>query len=268
MTLGHICLTALPLEETGFLSSLVDRIPEIMTIENSSTAAPRPQLSIEIYSDLICPWCYIGRRRLQQSLDEMGGETETVLHWQPFQLNPTMPVEGMDRKTYRSRKFGSWSRSQAMDEEVAAVGRSLGLEFNFDRVLKTPNTLLGHRLLWWAAKEGRQDALCDALFRAYFGHGLDLGDPVVLAKSVEEVDLLPSAATAFLESTAGTAEVEKKENEGRSQGISGVPFFVINGTAQISGAQPPSVFTNVFKQLMPVLKYSKANGEHLNSATN
>ena len=106
-------------------------------------------LRIEIYSDLICPWCYIGRHRLQAALATLDEEVKADIRWRPFQLNPDMPKTGLDRRAYRSAKFGSWERSQEMDRHVAAIGKSLGLEFNYDRVLVTPNTLAGHRLLWW-----------------------------------------------------------------------------------------------------------------------
>ena len=122
-------------------------------------------LNIEIFSDLICPWCYIGRRRLEAGLKILGANELPNIIWRPFELNPDMPKAGLDRKAYRSAKFGSWERSQAMDREVAEIGRTLGLEFNYDRVLITPNTRAGHRLLWWARDKGLQDALADALFR-------------------------------------------------------------------------------------------------------
>ena len=128
---------------------------------------PVRTVRIEIYSDLICPWCYIGQHRLHDGLKLLGDGFRSDITWRPFQLNPDMPKEGMDRKTYRTLKFGSWQRSQALDSEIADTGESLGLEFNYDRVRITPNTLAGHRLLWWARAQGRQDALARALFHAY-----------------------------------------------------------------------------------------------------
>jgi predicted DsbA family dithiol-disulfide isomerase len=122
------------------------------------------KLKIEIYSDLICPWCYIGKRRMQAGLKLFGSDFATEIIWRPFQLNPEMPSEGMDRKTYRSRKFGSWERSQAMDDNVASIGRSIGIGFHYDRVLVTPNTMAGHRMLWWAEQRKRQHHLAEALF--------------------------------------------------------------------------------------------------------
>jgi len=111
-------------------------------------------MKIEIYSDLICPWCYIGKRRMQAGLKLLGKEFAPKIVWRPFQLNPDMPIEGMNRKNYRTKKFGSWERSIAMDAEVAATGKSLGIEFNYNKVLMTPNTLAGHRLAGARARTG------------------------------------------------------------------------------------------------------------------
>src|ERR1700740_1080258 len=125
-------------------------------------------MKIEIYSDLICPWCYIGKRRMQSGLRLLGKEFAPKIVWRPFQLNPDMPIEGMTRKKYRMKKFGSGDRSMAMYAEVAAIGKGLGIEFNYAKVLMTPNTLAGHRLLWWADQTNHQDHLSEALFKGYF----------------------------------------------------------------------------------------------------
>jgi predicted DsbA family dithiol-disulfide isomerase len=130
---------------------------------------------IEIYSDIICPWCYIGKRRMEAGLKLLDQEFNHTIVWRPFQLNPDMPLEGITRKIYRSRKFGSWERSVAMDTELAATGKSLGIDFNYDKVLMTPNTFAAHRLLWWAEQRNVQDPLVEALFSAYFVEGRDVG---------------------------------------------------------------------------------------------
>ena len=159
-------------------------------------------LNIEIFSDLICPWCYIGRRRLEAGLKILGANELPKIILHPFELNPDMPKAGLDRKAYRSAKFGSWERSQAMDREVAEIGRTLGLEFNYDRVLITPNTRAGHRLLWWARDKGLQDALADALFRAYFTEGRDIGKNEVLTQIADEAGLSATDFSRFVESDA------------------------------------------------------------------
>jgi len=208
------------------------------------------KLKIEIYSDLICPWCYIGKRRMQAGLKLFGSEFSPEIIWRPFQLNPGMPSEGMDRKTYRSRKFGSWERSQAMDNNVASIGRSLGIEFHYDRVLVTPNTMAGHRMLWWAEQRKRQHHLAEALFHAYFTEGRDIGRHDVLAKVASEVGLPEDEARAFLDGDGGRKEVALEEMAGRSLGLDGVPFFVVNGRPAFSGAQNPQTFVEAFRYVL------------------
>lgn len=207
-------------------------------------------LEIEIYSDLVCPWCYIGRRRLQSALDALDKTTPVKIRWRPFQLNPDIPTAGLSRKAYRCAKFGSWEHSQQMDRQVAEVGRSLGLEFNYDRVLVTPNTLAGHRLLWRAEQEGHQDLLADRLFHAYFSEGQDIGDRDVLARIGEEIGLPYEETRHFLASDAGCDEVLAEEAAVRERGLNGVPFFLFNGAPATSGAQPPEAFAAVFKEIL------------------
>jgi predicted DsbA family dithiol-disulfide isomerase len=208
------------------------------------------KLKIEIYSDLICPWCYIGKRRMQAGLKLFGSDFATEIIWRPFQLNPEMPSEGMDRKTYRSRKFGSWERSQAMDDNVASIGRSIGIGFHYDRVLVTPNTMAGHRMLWWAKQRKRQHHLAEALFHAYFTEGRDIGRHDVLAEVASEVGLPKDEAHAFLDGDGGRKEVALEEMAGRSLGLDGVPFFVVNGRPAFSGAQNPQTFVEAFRYVL------------------
>ena len=211
---------------------------------------PVKTVRIEIYSDLICPWCYIGQHRLHEGLKLLGDGFRSDIIWRPFQLNPDMPKEGMDRKTYRTLKFGSWQRSQALDSEIADTGESLGLEFNYDRVRITPNTLAGHRLLWWARAQGRQDALARALFYAYFTEGKDIGQTEVLAETAAIVGLDQLEAVTFLKSEEGCQEVAHEEASVRRSGLNGVPFFIINGTPAFSGAQKPQTFLEAFRYAM------------------
>jgi predicted DsbA family dithiol-disulfide isomerase len=207
-------------------------------------------LNIEIYSDLICPWCYIGKRRMEAGLKLLGKEFMPKIVWRPFQLNPDMPVAGMNRKAYRTKKFGSWDRSVAMDAEVTAIGQSLGIEFNYDKVLMTPNTMSGHRLLWWAEQRDQQNALAEALFRAYFTEGRDVGRHDVLAEIASEAGLPKAEAGAFLDSVAGTKEVSEEVNKGLELGLEGVPFFVVNGAPAVAGAQDAQAFLQVFQHAL------------------
>jgi predicted DsbA family dithiol-disulfide isomerase len=203
--------------------------------------------TIEIYSDLICPWCYIGKRKMENALAQVKSEVDAEVIWKAFELNPDMPVEGMNRKVYRSRKFGSWERSRAMDDQVALAGQEVGVEFNYDRVVVTPNTFLGHRLLWWAHREGAQNDLSESLFKAYFTDGRDIGTQEVLVQIVEEAGLSGRAAQAFLEGSEGTREVKQEEESALRMGVNGVPFFIINGVPCFSGAQRPEDFIDAIR---------------------
>jgi predicted DsbA family dithiol-disulfide isomerase len=207
-------------------------------------------MKIEIYSDIICPWCFIGKRRMEAGLKLLGQEINPRIVWRPFQLNPDMPLEGMNRQIYRTRKFGSWERSVPMDAELAATGKSLGIDFNYDKVLMTPNTFAAHRLFWWAEQRNHQDPLVEALFSAYFAEGRDVGRHDVLAEIASEVGLPPAEARAFLDSDAGQNEVREEELKGLKLGLQGVPFFVLNGVPAFSGAQMPHVFLEVFQQAL------------------
>ncbi len=141
---------------------------------------PKIILNLEVYSDAICPWCYIGKRRLEKAQRILGERYELRVIWRPFELNPSMPREGMDRKAYRSAKFGSWAKSQALDAEVAKEGASEGLTFAHAKIERTPNTFDSHRLVWLAGTQGKQDTVVEAIFRAYFVQGKDIGDRSVL----------------------------------------------------------------------------------------
>jgi predicted DsbA family dithiol-disulfide isomerase len=137
------------------------------------------QLKIEVISDSICPWCYVGKRRLERALALLGNPLIEV-EWKPFQLNPTMPREGMNRRDYRTRKFGSWEHSRALDAQVRAAGAEVGILFAHNKIERTPNTLASHQLIWLAGHNGRQDAVVESIFRAYFCEGRDIGEPAVL----------------------------------------------------------------------------------------
>src|SRR6185436_19733919 len=142
-------------------------------------------LSITVYSDVICPWCYVGTRRLEAALGGAGMPASLRLSWRPFELNPDMPAEGVERKAYRVRKFGE-ARSAELDRNMAQTGRELGIEFAFDRMRRTPNTRLAHRLIWEAGRQDWQDALVERLFHGYFEEALDIGAPEILRRLAAE----------------------------------------------------------------------------------
>src|SRR6056297_2324918 len=137
-------------------------------------------LAVDVISDVICPWCYIGKRRLEKAIASVDGQHDVQVHWHPFQLNPTMPKEGISRKEYRTRESGSWERSLELDAKVIAVGESEGIYFAFDKTERTPNTVDAHRLIWLAGEHDRQDAVVEGLFRAYFTEGRDIGNQQTL----------------------------------------------------------------------------------------
>ncbi|HXI37827.1 MAG TPA: DsbA family oxidoreductase, partial [Burkholderiales bacterium] len=155
-------------------------------------------LTIEVASDVICPWCYIGKKRLEKALALLDGEVKPEIRWLPFQLNPGMPEEGMARADYRKAKFGSIERGRELDARVAAEGRAEGIEFAFERMQRTPNTTAAHRLIQLAQDQGRGSAVVDALFTAYFEQARDIGDPEVLAEIARRcgVSDWPAAADA------------------------------------------------------------------------
>jgi predicted DsbA family dithiol-disulfide isomerase len=189
-------------------------------------------LTIDVISDVICPCCLIGKRRLQRAL----GDRPAVVRWHPFQLNPDMPREGIDRKSYRIGKFGSWERSQELDARVAAAGEDVGVAFHFGRQSRTPNTLDSHRLIWLAGERGVQDAAVEALFLAYFTDGRDLSDRVTLAEIAAGAGLDGAEADELLSGDKRLDVVQSGEERARRLGVSGVPVFVINGRVALSGA--------------------------------
>jgi len=204
-------------------------------------------INITITADFICPWCLIGEQRLARAIEKLPAGADVQRHWQPFELNPGMPPEGISRKTYRTMKFGSWERSLMLDQHSVMAAREDGVVFNYDAIEKTPNTFRAHRLMRLAARHGHADALAGALFRAYFQQGRDIGDPAVLADIASEVGLERTAAAAFLASDEEAEPVRNAEQAMMRRGIEGVPAFDIDGEA-IYGAQPAASFVDVLQR--------------------
>ncbi|KWF66106.1 disulfide bond formation protein DsbA [Burkholderia multivorans] len=198
-------------------------------------------IEVTMIYDLICPWCWIAEHRLAQAIDAVGLTGNVNVRFVPFELNPSMPAGGMDRKAYRSAKFGSWARSQALDAHVAEAGRAAGLVFDHARIARTPNTRLAHRLVWFAQQRGSAVALVDALFAAYFRDGRDIGDTDVLVEIATGAGLPGDTARAFLASDAGLDAVVAVEAHALGEGVASVPSTRI-GQSVVSGAQPAAVF--------------------------
>jgi predicted DsbA family dithiol-disulfide isomerase len=201
-----------------------------------------------VVSDVICPWCFIGKRRLETALRELQEAEEVSVFWHPFQLNPAMPAQGMDRKEYCERKFGSWVRCQEMFAQISEVGKTVGIEFRFDKQPTIPNTFDAHRMIWFAGQEGSQDPLVEALFRAYFCEGVNLSRPADLLQVGEEAGLERKRLERLLRSDEGAREVLAEEREFKSLGITGVPLFIIQERVALSGAQPPETILQAFEQ--------------------
>jgi predicted DsbA family dithiol-disulfide isomerase len=190
--------------------------------------------NVIVTSDFICPWCYLGKARLFKAIASLGGVGVDV-SWRPYELNPEMPPEGMDRKTYRSRKFG-WERSLQMDAQLTELGRQDGISFNFEKIKVTPNTRMAHRLTLFALRHGKETPYAMAAFEAYFTDGRDIGRRDVLLGLMDKVSLDKEEAAAFLDSSDGLQEVIDAEREAMVRGIRGVPHFDI-GALSVSGAQ-------------------------------
>jgi len=205
-------------------------------------------IAVDVISDVVCPWCWIGKRRLEKAIATLGQPVK--VRWLPFQLNPSMPKEGISRREYRIKKFGSWERSLELDAQVAAAGKQEGIEFAFDKMERTPNTLDAHRLIWLADKQGVQDAVVEALFRAYFTDGRDISQRQTLLDVVAEAGLDRERAEAVLTSGDGQEALLEADELGRRLLVDGVPFFIINGKVTLSGAQQPDTFLEAFRKAM------------------
>jgi len=201
-------------------------------------------LTIEVASDVICPWCYIGKRRLEKALALLDGEVRAELQWLPFQLNPQMPAEGMARAEYRRAKFGSAERGRELDARVGAEGRGEGIEFAFERMQRTPNTVAAHRLIDLAQAQGRAGPVVDRLFRAYFEEALDIGDAKLL-------DLIAAEnGVAGWPAQADAARVAALEEAVRGLGISAVPTFIFGRKFGVSGAHPPEALAQAIREAL------------------
>ena len=210
---------------------------------------------IDIISDVICPWCYIGKRHLERALDILEkSKLRFTVAWHPFQLNPEMPTEGVDRQQYRLAKFGSAERSKQMDERITGVAAGVGIDFHLEKLTRTPNTVKAHRVIRFAGQKGVQDGVVEALFEGYFCNGADIGDDKVLAKLGEEGGLDRDEVETLLSSEAGLKEVAAADRMARNAGIQGVPSFALQGHVLFSGAVPAEEMAQNFRRAWEILK--------------
>ena len=198
-------------------------------------------LTIAITSDFICPWCLVAETRLNQAIEQLHSPVEIQRIWYPFELNPEMPEAGMDRKTYRSQKFGSWEYSQALDAKTVQATQADGIAFRYDLMTITPNTLKAHRLTWFAGQQDKATAMAERILKAYFTEGKNIAEVETLANLAAEVGIDAEAAKAFLLSDAGMKEVQELKRQALTQGVRGVPHIRI-GQEVLSGAQSLDVF--------------------------
>ena len=207
-------------------------------------------LNIEIVSDVVCPWCFIGKRRMEKALKLISNQSEVRVTWKPFELNPSIPKEGVDRKEYLEAKFGGSDELQSIHDNVQQAAESVGLHFEFDRMERMPNTRDANRLIWFAGKERLQDQIVEGLFRAVFLEGQFVGDYAVLGKIGTSAGLDKSKVNRFLDSDQGKDEVQGEIKQALRRGVQGVPNFLINSHYVIQGAQPPDVMAQFLKQAL------------------
>ena len=209
---------------------------------------------LDVYSDVICPWCYIGKRHMQVALGQLAADGHAFqVGWRPFQLNPDMPPEGVPRNEYRLAKFGSLERSRELDDQVGSAAAAAGLQIRFDRMQRTPNTLDAHRLIQFAAEHRRQDEIVDGLFAAYFVEGRDIGDRTTLTDIAAGAGLDAATVAAFLDTDRLAAEIQAEDAAVRQAGLTGVPTFVLERHVLFSGAVPPDAFAEALLKAQRVI---------------
>ncbi len=209
----------------------------------------RPKIKIDVVSDVVCPWCYIGKRRLEKAIAQVADQVDVELEYHPFELNPDMPLEGRNQKEYLTKKFGSEAKYQQIAQHVTDVAAQEGLAFDFEKQNISPNTRNAHRVIWFAKKYGKQIEMKEALMKAYFEQGIDLTRTETLVSIATEQGLDNEAIRNFINSTEGLVEVTTAEMQNAQRGISGVPFYIINNQYGVSGAQPSEVFVKALLEI-------------------
>ena len=210
-------------------------------------------IKLDILSDPICPWCYIGKAYLDRAL-EAAGDHPFAIEWHPFQLNPDMPAGGMDRRAYLEAKFGGKEGAVRAYAPVVENAEKAGLKINFEGIARTPNTLDAHRLIHWAGIEQRQTPVVSALFKAYFVDGRDIGDKAVLAEIAGECGLDAAMMATLLEGEADADDIRARDTHARERGVTGVPTFVIANQHVLTGAQPPELWGKVIEDIRGLMK--------------
>ena len=205
-------------------------------------------IKLDILSDPICPWCLIGKASLDAALAQRPDHPFTI-EWHPFQLNPDMPVGGMDRREYLELKFGGKDGATRSYAPIVERAEAMGLKIDFAGIQRTPNTLNAHRLIHWAGLEARQGPVVDALFDAYFRQGLDIGDPSVLTSIAQTAGMDREVVTRLLASDSDAEMIAERDRNARARGVNGVPCFIVANQHALSGAQPTELWLQVIDEL-------------------
>ena len=205
-------------------------------------------IQLDILSDPICPWCYIGKTLLDKALAERP-DHPFVLQWHPFQLNPDMPRDGMDRRTYLETKFGGQQQAVQVYSRIAEAGEAAGLMMNLGAIERTPNTLDAHRLIHWAGIESKQTEVYEGLFDAYFNKGRDIGDRDVLADIADSAGLDAAAIRRLLEGDSDLEDIQARDAHARQRGVTGVPTFIVANQHVVPGAQQPDLWVRLIDEI-------------------
>ena len=209
----------------------------------------KTRITIDIISDVMCPWCYIGKRRLEKAL-EMVPEADVDIHWRPFQLDPTLPVEGKDRKQYLSEKFGGLEQAKARYQNVIDAAAGEGLALQVDKIERSPNTIDAHRLIRWAANSGKQDAVVERLFQLYFVEGADLTKQELFCQVAEETGMERAVVEDLYTSGKDIAEVKQEIEVAGRIGVTGVPCFIFDNQFAVMGAQDSDSLADVLRRIV------------------
>jgi predicted DsbA family dithiol-disulfide isomerase len=220
-------------------------------------------LTIDVVSDVVCPWCYLGEKRLEAALADEAGPV--AVRWRPYQLDPTIPAGGLDRAGYIAKKFGKSGRLQSVHDNLTRLGAEVDLPFAFDKIKRSPNTLDAHRLIRWAASAGVQREVVDRLFKAYFVEGRDIGDRAVLIEIAGECGLDGELVEKLFSEAADVDLVRAEIAQAQAMGVSGVPFFILAGRIGVPGAQEPSVLRQAITQARQAMREPADKRDRLSS---
>ena len=221
----------------------------------------KQKIKVDIVSDVVCPWCYIGKRRLEKAMDVLQDTYDFEVEYHPFELNPQMPAEGKNQKAYLISKFGSEERYNQLTANVTNVAAEEGLQFDYNKQGVSPNTRLSHLIIQYARLEGKQVETKEAFMKAYFEDGIDLSKKENLMAIAVGAGLSKDKVEVLLSTPDATATMEAAEHELQKLGISGVPFYIINNTYGISGAQPSESFVEAFENIATEMKAANTAGQ-------